>query len=122
MAASEGPAPPRRPSTPVSSIRTPALCSSVSSGPSSARTAHCCASAAAIKLLEVAVEDSVLELVADTSPIYLPVLTVEIAPGFVSREKHPIAADPPALDLGQHQARSEADGPRSVGVQLVALL
>src|SRR5215217_7691616 len=124
--ASAGPAPPRRPWTPSppvsSSTRTPSDCSSTSSRrssrPRSARSAT-----AGVELLVVAPEDPLLELLGDRAdPVDLPVLGVEVRPRLVGAEEHAVAAHAAVLDLGQQPPRAEADRPRRVGVDLVAVL
>ncbi len=76
-----------------------------------------------VEVFEVAPEDVVLELLGDVAhAVELPVLRVEVRPRLVGAEEDAVAADAAALDLGQQEARAEADGPRGVGVDLVALL
>src|SRR3954454_12188691 len=123
--ASDGPAPPRRPGTPPpvsSSTRTPSDCSSTSSRRSStSRSAR--SATARVQLLVVAPEDPLLELLGDRAdPVDLPVLGVEVRPRLVRAEENAVAADPGPLDLGQQPAGAEADRPRRVGVDLVAVL
>src|SRR5579875_172950 len=129
--ASDGPAPPRRPTvgerrlSGASSItRTPSDCSSTSSVRSSrSGTLGARSATAGEQLLVVAPEDAVLELLRDPADaVDLPVLAIEVRPRLVGAEEHAVAADPGALDLGQQPARAEADCPRGVGVHLVTLL
>src|SRR5215217_3395049 len=125
--ASDGPAPPRRPGTPApSSTRTPNDCSSTRSRRSSSpRTRPCGAgsSTAGVELLVVAPEHVVLELLRDAPhAVDLPVLGVEVRPRLVGAEEDTVAPDARALDLREHPAHAEADGPRRVRVHLVALL
>src|SRR4051812_9772647 len=124
--ASAGPAPPRRPGTPAppvsSSTRTPSDCSSTSSWRSS-RVSTARSATAGVQLLVVAPEDPLLELLRDRAdPVDLPVLRVEVRPRLVRAEEHPVAADARLLDLGEQPAGPEADRPRGVGVDLVAVL
>src|SRR5919197_4237051 len=123
--ASAGPAPPRRPGTPSpavsSSTRTPSDCSSTSSRRSS-RVSRPRSATAGVQLLVVAPEDSLLELLRDRpDPVDLPVLGVEVRPRLVRAEEDAVAADARVLDLGEQPARAEADRPRRVGVDLVAV-
>src|SRR3954464_1731967 len=123
--ASAGPAPPRRPGTPSpavsSSTRTPSDCSSTSSRRSS-RVRRAGSGTARVQLLVVAPEDPLLELLGDRpDPVDLPVLGVEVRPRLVGAEEHAVAADAGVLDLGQQPARAEADRPRRVRVDLVAV-
>src|SRR3954470_11278725 len=124
--ASAGPAPPRRPGTPAppvsSSTRTPSDWSSTSSRRSStSRSAR--SATARVQLLVVAPEDPLLELLRDRADaVDLPVLGIEVRPRLVGAEEHAIAADAAVLDLGQEPARAEADRPRGVRVDLVAVL
>src|SRR4051794_40060714 len=125
--ASAGPAPPRRPGTPSpavsSSTRTPSDCSSTSSWRSSSVRTWPPSATAGVQLLVVAPEDSLLELLRDRpDPVDLPVLGVEVRPRLVGAEEHAVAADARLLDLGQQPPRAEADRPRRVGVDLVAVL
>src|SRR3954452_3637245 len=121
--ASDGPAPPRRPSSASgseSTTRTPSDCSSTSSVRSSRSRRS---GMRAEGLLVVLPEHAVLELLRDVAdPVELPVLAVEVRPRLVGAEEHAVAADAGALDLGQQPARAEAHGPGRVGVDLVALL
>src|SRR3954447_3351188 len=121
--ASDGPAPPRRPSSASgseSTTRTPSDCSSTSSVRSSRSRRSGMRSEG---LLVVLPEHAVLELLRDVAdPVELPVLAVEVRPGLVGAEEDAVAADAGALDLGQQPARAEADRPRRVGVDLVAVL
>src|SRR3954449_1278650 len=124
--ASAGPAPPRRPGTPgppvSSSTRTPSDCSSTSSRRSSS-VSRAGSATARVQLLVVAPEDPLLELLGDRAdPVDLPVLRVEVRPRLVGAEEHAVAAHARALDLRQQPARAEADRPRRVRVDLVALL
>src|SRR3954465_11368841 len=124
--ASAGPAPPRRPGTPSpavsSSIRTPSDCSSTSSRRSS-RVSRPGSGTARVQLLVVAPEDPLLELLGDRADaVDLPVLGVEVRPRLVRAEEETVAADSGPLDLGEEPARAEADRPRGVRVDLVALL
>src|SRR4051812_41277091 len=121
--ASDGPAPPRRPSSASgdsSTTRTPSDCSSTRSWRSSRlRTSGMRPEG----LLVVLPEHAVLELLRDVAdPVELPVFRVEVRPRLVGAEEHAVAADARALDLGQQPARAEADRPRGVGVDLVAVL
>src|SRR3954447_22517425 len=122
--ASDGPAPPRRPGTgapPASTTRTPSDCSSTSRRRSSMLSAR--SATTRVELLVVAPEHALLELLRDaTHAVDLPVLGVEVRPRLVRAEEHPVAAHAGALDLRQQPARAEADRPRRVGVDLVALL
>src|SRR4051794_7652547 len=125
--ASEGPAPPRRPSVPSPpTTRTPKDWSSTSrrrSSSDSGRSMTPRSATAVVHVLEVAPEDVVLELLGDPAhAVELPVLGVEVRPRLVGAEEDPVAADAGALDLREQPARSEADRPRRVGVDLVALL
>src|SRR6185436_3025353 len=124
--ASAGPAPPRRPGTPSpevsSSTRTPSDCSSTSSRRSS-RVRSPRSATAGVQLLVVAPEDPLLELLGDRAdPVDLPVLGVEVRPRLVGAEEHAVAADAGVLDLREQPPRAEADRPRGVGVDLVAVL
>src|SRR3954463_13631574 len=124
--ASAGPAPPRRPGTPAppvsSSTRTPSDCSSTSSWRSS-RVSTARSATAGVQLLVVAPEDPLLELLGDRAdPVDLPVLRVKVRPRLVGAEEDAVAADAGLLDLGEQPARPEADRPRRVGVDLVAVL
>src|SRR5436309_12580790 len=122
--ASDGPAPPRRPGRPAppsSSTRTPRDCSSTSSRRSSRSRTR--SATARVELLVVAPEHALLELLGDVpDAVDLPVLAVEVRPRLVGPEEHAVATDPGLLDLGEQPARAEADRPRGVGVDLVALL
>src|SRR6185312_9375906 len=122
--ASDGPAPPRRPGTaapPSSTTRTPSDWSSTSSRRSSMLSAR--SATTRVELLVVAPEHALLELLRDaTDAVDLPVLGVEVRPRLVGAEEHAVAADARALDLGQQPTGPEADRPRGVGVDLVALL
>src|SRR3954451_19831502 len=125
--ASDGPAPPRRPSVPSPpTTRTPKDCSSTSRRRSSSDSWAPVAGPSAtifVEVLEVAPEHVVLQLLGDVAhAVELPVLRVEVRPRLVGAEEDAVAADAAALDLGQQPARAEADGPRGVGVDLVALL
>src|SRR6185295_5992249 len=117
--ASDGPAPPRRPGrAPASSstTRTPRDCSSTSSRLSSRSIMR------AEHLLVVAPEHPVLQLLGDVADaVQLPVFTVEVRPRLVGAEEDPVAADALLLDLGQQPAGAEADRPRGIGVDLVAV-
>src|SRR3954471_24110932 len=122
-----GRAPPRRPSEPSPpTTRTPKDCSSTSSRRSSSDSVAPLAGSSGtvvVEVLEVAPEHVVLQLLGDVAhPVELPVLRVEVRPWLVGAEEDAVAADATALDLGQQPARAEADGPRGVGVDLVALL
>src|SRR3954469_19132047 len=121
--ASDGPAPPRRPSSASGSesrTRTPSDCSSTSSVRSSRSRRS---GMRPEGLLVVLPEHAVLELLRDVAdPVELPVFRVEVRPRLVGAEENAVAADARALDLGQQPARAEADRPRGVGVDLVAVL
>src|SRR5919197_6257300 len=97
--ASDGPAPPRRPSSASgdsSTTRTPSDCNSTSSVRSSRSRRSGMRSE---RLLVVAPEHAVLELLRDVAnPVELPVLAVEVRPRLVGPEEHAVAADSGALD------------------------
>src|SRR5215813_9092019 len=77
---------------------------------------------AAVKLLEVLVQDPVLQLLADGLPGDLVVLAPEVTPRLVRGEEDAIRAHAPPLDLGQQPANPESDRPGGVGVDAVSLL
>src|SRR5579884_2180976 len=122
MPASEGPAPPFRPSRAGSSTWTPKRWSSITSLPSAGSRPGLPPAVADIEVLEVLPEDPLFQLLAHPGAVDLPELAVEVAPGLVGGEQHPVTAHPPALDLGQQPAGPEADRPGDVGVHPVALL
>src|ERR1700686_2738161 len=120
MPASEGPAPPRRESSPVASTRRPRLCRSVISSPRFAG-AVISSPLVAIKVLEILIEDAVFQFLADSGPLDLPVLAPEVAPRLVGSEDDAIMTDPAAFDVSQQPTACESDRPRGVGVDLVTL-
>src|ERR1039457_5770375 len=120
MTASEGPAPPRRESSPVASTRRPRLCRSVISSPRFAG-AVISAPLEAIQVHKILIEDAVLQFLADSGLLDLPVLAPEVAPRLVGREDDPIMTDPAAFDVSQQPTACESDRPRGVGVDLVTL-
>src|SRR6476660_5163235 len=105
--ASDGPAPPRRPSRwgePSSSTRTPSDCSSTSRRRSSIPIVPLLPTAP-VELVVVAPEHALLELLRDVAdPVEFPVLAVEVRPRLIGAEEHAVGSHTGLLDLGQEPA------------------